>query len=69
MRFLDTGRVSSDAPLRTVASITVAIPKARGCYPGLSPFVSALIELPDRADASNNLAPRQPATLVGTGPR
>ena len=58
VRFLDTGRVSSDAPPRTVASITAALRKARGCYPGLSSFVSGLIELPERAETSNNLAPR-----------
>ena len=69
MRFLDTGRVSSDAPPRTVASITAALRKARGYYPGLSSFVSGLIELPERAETSNNLAPRAPAALPGTGPR
>jgi hypothetical protein len=44
-------------------------PEGSGCYPGLSPFVSGLIELPDRDDATNNLAPRSPVTLSGTGPR
>jgi len=54
--FLDTGPMSSDAPPWNVASITVMIRKARGCYPGLSPFVSSAIELPDGAGVSNNLA-------------
>jgi hypothetical protein len=54
--FLDTAPMSRDAPLWNVASITGMIRKARGCYPGLSPFVSSAIELPDDAGASNNPA-------------
>jgi hypothetical protein len=60
--FLDTGPVPGDAPPWNVASITVMIRKARGGYPGLSPFVSSAIELPDGAGASNN--PARPVRLA-----
>lgn len=67
--FLDTGPMSRDAPPWNVASITVMIRKARGCYPGLSPFVSSAIELPDGSGASKNPVRRQAGLAHNGGAR